>query len=250
MDEIIIIEVVDHNEVVTVEVNQTLEEISSDVLFAENVFVEVNPKSYTILVEPITKTVTTVTNNAAWGGITGDINLQTDLMALFEAINQTIIGLNIVYANINHVHTIEQVNDLSLILNAIDQSLTTLNNNINTVANDLTTTNNNITTLENSTNLSLGLKKDKALQRNDKIIYEQSYIYYTPSSPFNHKIEDSEISAKIGNVQKMYHQSLTAPTVPGSWVLLAGEYVTGELNIIYAEWIENGRVEYWITQEV
>lgn len=83
------------------------------------------------------------------------------------------------------------------------------------------------------------------------ITFESAKIYNSPISPATGDITDDLTGAKIGIVQKIYHKSGTEPTYPAGWVLIGtGTYVTGTiLNIIFAEWISETRVEYWIIQE-
>jgi hypothetical protein len=61
-------------------------------------------------------------------------------------------------------------------------------------------------------------------------------------------IIDDLTNAKIGVIQKIYHNNAVPPTVPAGWVLLSGAYVISVLNIITAEWCEGTRVEYKIIQ--
>jgi hypothetical protein len=63
-------------------------------------------------------------------------------------------------------------------------------------------------------------------------------------------ISGNTTNAKIGIVQKIYHNDSVAPTFnPSGWVKLCiGTYRTSTLNVIYAEWISGTRIEYWITQ--
>jgi len=82
------------------------------------------------------------------------------------------------------------------------------------------------------------------------IDFATSKVFNSPASPATANITDNLTGAKIGTVQKIYHNAGTAPTVPAGWVLLgSGTYQTSELNIIYAEWVSGTRVEYWIIQE-
>jgi hypothetical protein len=80
--------------------------------------------------------------------------------------------------------------------------------------------------------------------------FSQPLIYNTSSSPATGNITQTPSSpfmvGKLGIIQKIYHQSGTAPTFPTGWVLLRGAYSTTLLNIIYAEWVSGTRVEYWI----
>lgn len=81
------------------------------------------------------------------------------------------------------------------------------------------------------------------------ISFDSQKIYNTYSAPGTTDISDNLTDAAIGVTQKIYHNSLIAPSMPLGWTLIGeGFYVPGELNIIYAEWCGNTRVEYWITQ--
>ena len=81
------------------------------------------------------------------------------------------------------------------------------------------------------------------------ISFATPQIYNSIASPSSSNLTDSLTGARIGIVQKIYHNSGTAPTVPAGWVLRGtGAYVTSTLNIIYAEWSVGTTVEYWITQ--
>jgi hypothetical protein len=74
-------------------------------------------------------------------------------------------------------------------------------------------------------------------------------VYNTATSPATGSITNNLTDAKLGVVQKIYHNSLIAPSMPAGWVLLGnGVYLPGALNIIYAEWCGGTRVEYWVTQ--
>lgn len=56
--------------------------------------------------------------------------------------------------------------------------------------------------------------------------------------------------AKLGITQKIYHNDVGEPAYPAGWVLMGdGVYFTSQLNIIYCEWAEGSRVEYWYVQE-
>jgi hypothetical protein len=79
------------------------------------------------------------------------------------------------------------------------------------------------------------------------IHFSSSTIFGTSSSPETGNITDSLTNSKLGIVQKIYHNSGSAPTVPAGWVLLGSTtYQISTLNIIYAEWAGGSRVEYWI----
>lgn len=81
------------------------------------------------------------------------------------------------------------------------------------------------------------------------ISFANPQIYNTASVPATGNLTSDLTDARIGIVQKIYHNSSIAPSTPAIWVLIGeGFYVPDTLNIIYAEWCDNTRVEYWITQ--
>ena len=104
--------------------------------------------------------------------------------------------------------------------------------------------------LDNWNDLPYDTGEDVEATTGTVISFEASKIYNTPAAPATGNITDNLTGAKIGIVQKLYHNHSTAPTVPAGWVLIGGSYATEEINIIYAEWVKGTRVEYWITQEV
>ena len=74
-------------------------------------------------------------------------------------------------------------------------------------------------------------------------------VYNSVASPSSSNITDSLTSAKIGLVQKIYHNHTVAPTFPAGWVKMGtATYTTSTLNVIFAEWVSSTRVEYWITK--
>jgi hypothetical protein len=81
------------------------------------------------------------------------------------------------------------------------------------------------------------------------IDFQIQKIFNTATTPGTGNITNDLTNAKLGIVQKIYHNSLIAPSMPAGWVLVGGGiYVPGVLNIIYAEWCGGTRVEYWVTQ--
>lgn len=75
-------------------------------------------------------------------------------------------------------------------------------------------------------------------------------IFNLPTSPENGNISEDTTNAKFGMIQKIYHSGSTEPTVPSSWKLVGdGVYFPNELNIIYAEYVTNSWIEYWIIQQ-
>ena len=79
------------------------------------------------------------------------------------------------------------------------------------------------------------------------ISFNAPLIYNTSAAPGTGNITDSLTDAKLGIVQKIYHNDGSSPSVPAGWVLIgSGTYTTSALNIIYAEWCGGTRVEYWI----
>jgi len=75
-------------------------------------------------------------------------------------------------------------------------------------------------------------------------------IFGSPTTAITANITNDLTNAKLGIVQKIYHNNSSEPTFPGTWVKL-GEtsYVGSVRNIIYCEWCEGTRVEYWYVQE-
>ena len=79
------------------------------------------------------------------------------------------------------------------------------------------------------------------------IAFNDPLIYNTSAAPGTGNITESLTDAKLGIVQKIYHNDGSSPSVPAGWVLIgSGTYTTSALNIIYAEWCGGTRVEYWI----
>ena len=82
------------------------------------------------------------------------------------------------------------------------------------------------------------------------ITFTAGTIYNSPTSAATGNISGNTTNAKIGIVQKIYHNDSVAPTFnPPGWVKLGSSiYLVSTLNIIYAEWVSGTRVEYWIVQ--
>lgn len=74
-------------------------------------------------------------------------------------------------------------------------------------------------------------------------------VYNTFGTPSTSDLTDNTTGAKIGVVQKIYHNKAVEPTYPAGWVKMGtGTYTAGVLNVIFAEWVSGTRVEYWITK--
>jgi hypothetical protein len=82
-----------------------------------------------------------------------------------------------------------------------------------------------------------------------EISFDVPRAYNTASSPGSGDITDDTTNARFGVIQKIYHQDSVSPVVPGHWITLSGAYSLNDLNIIYAEYVSDTRVEIWITQE-
>jgi len=81
------------------------------------------------------------------------------------------------------------------------------------------------------------------------IAFTNSTIYNSSTSPGTSSITENLTGAKIGIVQKIYHQWTTAPSFPVNWTKLGtGVYSTASMNRIYAEWVGGTSSEYWIVQ--
>jgi len=101
----------------------------------------------------------------------------------------------------------------------------------------------------NSGDNATNTKYDVAATTGAVISFATPQVYNSIASPSSSNLTDNLTGARIGIVQKIYHNAGTAPTVPAGWVLRGtGAYVTSTLNIIYAEWSAGTTVEYWITQ--
>jgi len=75
-------------------------------------------------------------------------------------------------------------------------------------------------------------------------------IFNLPTLPADGNISHDLTNAKFGMIQKIYHSGSTVPTVPTEWQLVGeGTYFTYDLNIIYAEYVTNNWIEYWIIQK-
>ena len=96
----------------------------------------------------------------------------------------------------------------------------------------------------------LALKQDFATATTGAVIsFSVPQVYNSVASPSSSNITNDLTGARIGVVQKVFHNSGSAPTFPAGWVKLGtGSYVNSSLNIIYCEWVSGSRVEYWITQ--
>lgn len=89
------------------------------------------------------------------------------------------------------------------------------------------------------------------LQTGSVISFDRPIIFNTPTAPATSlEITHDLAGAQLGLVQKIYHQSATAPVFPQEWVLMRDvAYLENTLNVIYAEWVDNTRIEYWILHE-
>ena len=75
-------------------------------------------------------------------------------------------------------------------------------------------------------------------------------IYFDAVTPGTGNITNTLTGAKLGLIQKIYHNDATEPTYPVGWVLMGDAiYFVSTLNVIYAEWAGGTRVEYWYVQE-
>jgi hypothetical protein len=78
------------------------------------------------------------------------------------------------------------------------------------------------------------------------ISFDKIATYNSPALPATGNITNDLTGARIGVVQKIYHNNSVAPTFPAGWVKIEGDYVISIENIIFAEWISGTRVEYWV----
>ena len=101
--------------------------------------------------------------------------------------------------------------------------------------------------------LSLGTDSLPLLSQKEatsvEISFNQITLYNTVASAGTGNITNNLTDAKTMTVQKIYHNSGTAPTFPADWVKLgSANYTVSVLNIIFCEWISGTRVEYWIVK--
>ena len=79
------------------------------------------------------------------------------------------------------------------------------------------------------------------------ISFEVPVIWNTFGTPSTANLTDDLTNAKIGYIQKIYHNKAVEPTYPAGWVKMGtGTYTNGVLNVIFAEWVSGTRVEYWV----
>ena len=87
------------------------------------------------------------------------------------------------------------------------------------------------------------------------ISFDWNYIYGSASSPLSGALILNNTNARIGYIQKIYHDDSTAPSFPASFkVQGTGEYLENAgaerlVNTIFVEWSSSTRQVYWITQE-
>lgn len=79
-----------------------------------------------------------------------------------------------------------------------------------------------------------------------EVKFDAARHYGSFAAPITSAITDSNTRARVGIVQKVYHQAASL-TVPGTWVKVgAGTYAANEVNLIYVEFETTGRKIYWI----
>jgi len=91
---------------------------------------------------------------------------------------------------------------------------------------------------------------DPATSTSANIAFTKPTIHGNATTALTADITNDLTNAKLGIVQKIYHNHSSAPSFPGGWVQVGeNDYITGTRNIIYAEFAEGTRVEYWIVHE-
>jgi hypothetical protein len=91
------------------------------------------------------------------------------------------------------------------------------------------------------------IEQNTAIQATGTLIdFEVRKIFNTSLIPAVGNFTPNLTNAKLGVIQKIYHQDSSVPTFPAGWVLMDGVYMINSLNIIYAEFSESTRVEYRI----
>lgn len=82
------------------------------------------------------------------------------------------------------------------------------------------------------------------------LTFTRPTVWGTRASPMTGDITENLAGARVGVVQKVYHEDTETPAVPGTWVLMGdATYIPLELNVIYCEFVGSGVVEYWVAQE-
>lgn len=82
------------------------------------------------------------------------------------------------------------------------------------------------------------------------VSFDSQYFYNSRTLPGTGNITEDLTDAKLGVVQKIYHNDVSLPSFPSGWILVgSGTYTIGVLNIIMCEWIGGTSVEYWILQD-
>lgn len=85
--------------------------------------------------------------------------------------------------------------------------------------------------------------------------FDWNYIYGSASSPLTGALSITNTNARLGYIQKIYHDDSTAPSFPASFKVQGeGEYLEnasaeGLVNTIFVEWSSSTRQIFWITQE-
>ena len=135
-------------------------------------------------------------------------------------------------------------------VNTGDQDLSGYLNGSSTTANLPSSTDKRYVTDANL--LSIG-RIDTTISGNPSVIgFVYPTDYGTSAVPLtNASFTDSLSGAVRGLKAKIYHNSATAPTFPGTWVKISGEYIPSTLNIIEAYYSGTStRVEYSYINDV
>jgi hypothetical protein len=93
-----------------------------------------------------------------------------------------------------------------------------------------------------------GLMPYAIARTTSEIRFDVPSVYNSVTTPQTAVLTSNLTGARIGVVQKIYSNRASF-TFPSGWVLLGSQnYTPSVLNIIYAEWTESARVEYWIVR--
>lgn len=145
----------------------------------------------------------------------------------------------------NHSHNLSELNnDEGFISNnaSIQFNQTTL---------ELTFTDNE----GNTTLIDFKKELESQLKTTNTISFDWNYIYGSALSPLTGTLSINNTNARIGYIQKIYHDGSTAPPYPASFkaqgtgTYLENASAEGLVNTIFVEWSSNIRQIYWITQE-
>jgi len=104
-----------------------------------------------------------------------------------------------------------------------------------------------ITNSQSGNNLTEFVPNVTLTSGTNTISFDRNRIYGSRTAPLTGNLGYNTIGQREGIVQKLYHTGSSASIFPAGWTKIgAGTYSTTSLNIIFAEYVGNNTVEYWI----